>query len=263
MAQITADTRLNRILDSVPGALDYIVALNPHDFDRLRNPVLRHYMSSRISLRRVASMVGVPEERLIDDLTLLSNGEQPEAPRHVSATDAPEVRAAPDWLRDVDPAAVPWVDVVPIDEVGGDPFPPISLAVKQLTPGGVLGIRHRWEPQPLYDIWSKMDLEWFAQQVADNEWYIFVHRPASVAAYPAKPVIGVELGNLPAPEVLPRLQVLAEQLADGQTLEATGLSEARFAEVRDELSRQLGPEYEVRPSALSPAKRVLRVTHRA
>ncbi len=54
---ISAETRLSQVLDAVPGALDYIVSLNAHDFGRLRNPVLRRYMSSRISLRRVAAMV--------------------------------------------------------------------------------------------------------------------------------------------------------------------------------------------------------------
>ena len=69
--QITGETRLNRVLDSIPGALDYIVSLNPHDFGRLRNPVMRKYMSPRISLRRVAAMARVEEERLIRDLAAL------------------------------------------------------------------------------------------------------------------------------------------------------------------------------------------------
>lgn len=73
--QITGETRLNRVLDSIPGALDYIVSLNPHDFGRLRNPVMRKYMSPRISLRRVAAMARVEEERLIRDLAGL-RGEQ-------------------------------------------------------------------------------------------------------------------------------------------------------------------------------------------
>src|SRR3954464_7325858 len=66
--QITGETRLNRVLDSIPGALDYIVSLNPPDFGRLRNPVMRKYMSPRISLSRVAAMARVEEEQLVRDL---------------------------------------------------------------------------------------------------------------------------------------------------------------------------------------------------
>ena len=261
MPAISGETRLSQVLGDVPGALDYIISLNPHDFERLRHPVLRRYMSPRISLRRVAAIAEVPEERLLSDLARLAEGLPVEPPTH--APPQRQARPLPSWLQDVDPAAIPWVDVVPIDEVSGDPFPPISLAVKQLPPGGVLGIRHRWEPQPLYDIWAKMNLEWFAQRIGEHEWYIFVHRPQSVAAYPSKPVVGAEVGAIPDAEVLPRLQVLAEQLEPGQTLEATGLSSDRASAVRDSLSAQLGPGFEVEATSQASNKPVLRVTRRA
>jgi hypothetical protein len=163
----------------------------------------------------------------------------------------------------VDLETIPWVDVVPIDAVGGDPFPPISLAVRQLESGGVLGIRHRWQPQPLYDIWGKMDLEWFPQRIGPDEWYIFVHRPASVPAFPTKPVIGAEIGKIPRAEVLPRLQVLAEQLAPGQVLEATGLAGQPLSEVCAALEPRLGPSYLVEAAPPSANRPTLRVTHRS
>jgi uncharacterized protein (DUF2249 family) len=50
-------------------------------------------------------------------------------------------------------------------------------AVKALAPGEVLLVKHRWEPQPFYDVWSRMgDLEWFAERVGDEEWRIWVCR---------------------------------------------------------------------------------------
>ncbi|MBV9597191.1 MAG: DUF1858 domain-containing protein [Chloroflexi bacterium] len=87
MAEITGDTRLSGVLDSIPGALEYIVSLDPHDFGRLRNATLRRYMASRISLRRVAAIAKIPEEHLVDDLTRLSNGDQPEALPRASVAD--------------------------------------------------------------------------------------------------------------------------------------------------------------------------------
>jgi hypothetical protein len=258
MHAISADTRLSQLFEAVPDALDYIVALNPHDFERLRHPVLRRYMSSRISLRRVAAMVQMPEERLLADLRRLARGEPLAAVQPTRAPHPAPPPSVPSWLEHVDPASIPWVDVVPIDDVSGDPFPPISLAVKQLPPGGVLGIRHRWEPQPLYDVWAKMHLAWFAQRIGEREWYIFVHRPPSIPAFPSKPVIGAQVGGLPETEVLPRLQVLAEQLEVGQTVEATGLPGGRLASLRDALRQQLGAGYHV-----EDGPSVLRVTHLA
>ena len=74
MIQLSGETQLSHALDAIPGALDYIVSLNPHDFKRLRNPFMRRYMSPRIRLRRVAAMAGVPEERLLRELAALSSG---------------------------------------------------------------------------------------------------------------------------------------------------------------------------------------------
>ncbi len=201
---------------------------------------------------------------MVDDLTRLARGEAVAAPT-VSAEGADPAEAPrppePAWLQSVDAAAIPWVDVVPIDEVGGDPFPPISLAVKQLPPDGVLAIRHSWEPQPLYDVWGKMGLEWFAERIGKDEWYIFVHRPASGSAAPTKPVVAASVGQIPVTEVLPRLQVLAEQLEPGQTLAATGVSGERLAEVQDILQRRLGADYRVDQATPGSDAAVLRVTH--
>jgi len=72
VAVLSADTHLSQVLGAIPGALDYIVSLNPRDLDRLRNPVLRRYMSPRISLRRVAAMVGLLEVQLVEDLQNLA-----------------------------------------------------------------------------------------------------------------------------------------------------------------------------------------------
>ncbi|MBV9170396.1 MAG: DUF1858 domain-containing protein [Chloroflexi bacterium] len=265
MASITPQTRLSQVLDTVPGALDYVVSLDPHDFQRLRHPMLRRYMSPRISLDRVAAIARLPVNKLMDDLDRLAAGEDLATVQSEigSAPGEPATHAAdvPAWFQGIDAASIPWVDVIQIDEVSGDPFPPISLAVRQLKPGGVLGIRHRWEPQPLYDIWSKMDLQWFAQRIGENEWFVFVHRPETVTAYPTKPVVTAEVGALPEPEVLPRLVVLAEQLARGQTLEVSGLVRERVKTVADQLDQRLGNDYSTEIGADNRQRPTLRVTH--
>jgi hypothetical protein len=39
--RINADTHLDKALDLDPKVVDYIVSLNPHDFERLRAPFMR------------------------------------------------------------------------------------------------------------------------------------------------------------------------------------------------------------------------------
>ena len=52
--ELTGETRLNKALDAIPAALDYIVALNPHDFHRLRTPLARQYSLPRFRPPRPA-----------------------------------------------------------------------------------------------------------------------------------------------------------------------------------------------------------------
>ena len=185
------------MLDSIPGALDYIVSLKPRDFGRLRNPVMRKYMSPQISLRRVAAMARVEEERLIRDLTSLRDeqGDEPihgpcrddnplavrpqNCPNrrlpHISAPLPQSPATAPPWMSGVDEIRFSALGGLrPIDKVLGDPMLPVTVAVRRLQPGGTIGIWHKWEPQPLYDIWQKMGLEWFARNISPDEVAYFV-----------------------------------------------------------------------------------------
>ena len=82
----------------------------------------------------------------------------------------------PAWLEGL--GAVKTVDLLPLDELlEADPLPPVMTEVKKLQAGEVLLIRHKWEPQPFYDLWAKIPgLEWFTEQVSNDEWRIWVRR---------------------------------------------------------------------------------------
>jgi hypothetical protein len=174
--QINPNTKLNIILDLDPKVVDYIVSLNPHDFQRLHNPLMRKFMSPRISIGRVAAMVGQPISALLNRIAELTEVEvagASEETRPQSPTDAPA------WAEALSPDdATITLNLLPIDEtLDADPMPPISRAIKQLATGDVLLIRHKWEPQPLYDIWSQLGtLEWYARQIHADEWWIWVKR---------------------------------------------------------------------------------------
>lgn len=181
--QITGETRLNIALDNIPGAVEYIVSLSPHDFARLNNPLMRKLMSPRISLRRVAAMAGMSEAELLEHLAALGGDVEVRTAAPVGLTaplTSPQSPAAPPaWMAEVTDDRIPWVDLLPIDDTQGDPFAPISIAVKKMAAGTVVGVRHRWQPQPFYDVWTRMGIAWFARQVADDEWYIYVYKPPS------------------------------------------------------------------------------------
>lgn len=70
-AMIGPDTRLKKALDLDPRVVDYVVSLDPHDFERLRNPLMRRLMATRITLSRVAAMAGVLVGEMLERIAAL------------------------------------------------------------------------------------------------------------------------------------------------------------------------------------------------
>jgi Uncharacterized conserved protein (DUF2249) len=173
-ATIAPRTRLSKALELHPDVLEYIVSLDPHDFERLRNPVMRKLMSPRISLERIALMTSTPINALLERIAALSGATVELSAGEISSPQPSKIRPA--WVSSADPKSVRTVNLLPLDELlEADPMPPVMLEIKKLQPGQVLLIRHQWEPQPFYDIWAKMPgLEWFAEPVTADEWRIWV-----------------------------------------------------------------------------------------
>ncbi len=171
-------TRLSVALAAHPSVIEYIISLNPHDFSRLRNPLMNKVMPPRITIGRVAAMVDMPEQELVDKIHELAgitdacHGTEDE---HQELPQSPAEK--PDWLKACVPETIKWVDVTPLDAHLGDPMPPINVAVNTSKPGDVVGIKHMWEPQPLFDIWHDRGFEFFSEQIEPDLWQIYVYHP--------------------------------------------------------------------------------------
>jgi hypothetical protein len=176
MMRITPQTRLNRVLDLHPDVVAYIVALNPGDFARLRQPLMRRLMAPRITLSRVAAMGHVPVAELLDHIAALTGAVVAEEVVEPVLPQSPG--ELPSWVTAADPRTTQTVNLLPLDAtLTTDPLLPVITAIKALAPGDVLLIKHQWEPQPLYDIWTKMGhLAWFSAEISPTEWWIWVRR---------------------------------------------------------------------------------------
>ncbi len=174
---MNGETRLSEALKASPKVLDYIISLNPHDFQRLRNPLMNRVMPPRITLGRIATMVGISESELLAKIHELAGLPQEESVESKPHTLPASSTTAPDWLNGIDIEKIKWVDVTPLDEVLGDPMPSINIAVNTSKAGDVIGIKHKWEPQPLYDIWSSRGLQFWSKQIEHDLWHVFVYKP--------------------------------------------------------------------------------------
>jgi len=53
-------------------------------------------------------------------------------------------------------------------------MPPVMKSLKNLAADEVMVLKHMWEPQPFYDIWSKQGVDYYAEQKAAEEWWIYL-----------------------------------------------------------------------------------------
>ena len=175
-------SRLSEALALHADVLEFIVGLNPHDFVRLRNPLMRRLMPPRITLARIAAMTKNPVADVIDGI-LRAAGEIPDAVEEqlVGSSQVPAAlpmspQQRPNWVGDRPDVTV---DLLAADErLDADPMPPIVSALRLAKPGEIVLVKHKWEPQPLYDIWTRQRVEFYADQIGEDEWHIFLRKPS-------------------------------------------------------------------------------------
>lgn len=178
MTFLEPKTKLSRALDLHPDVLPYVISLNPHDFERLNNPLMRQLMPPRITLARLAEMVDLPVKDLITGIYSAAHVD-------LEAVDLSQINAVtpalphnaaepPPWL---DQEVVETIDLLEADErLDTDPFVPLFPALKRAEVGDVLLMKHKWEPQPLYDVWQKLEVDYFAVQQSPDEWWIYLRK---------------------------------------------------------------------------------------
>jgi len=109
---MNGDTKLAEALRCNAAILDYVISLNPHDFQRLRNPLMRRIMPVRITLRRLASMVDVPEQEFVDKINTLAGLQLEKIDAERVAPPVASIEP-PEWMAAVDESRIRWVDVLP------------------------------------------------------------------------------------------------------------------------------------------------------
>ena len=179
--EVDESSKLSKALRLHPDVLDYIVSLNPRDFERLYNPLMRRLMPPRISLARVAGMTRTPIMEMLmriheiagSPLTAMEKKELGTRLTNAAAGDLPHnPDTASEWIRQ-EIAVV--VDLLESDvQLDADPILPIMKSLKNLAAGEIMLVKHRWEPQPLYDIWSKQGVDHYAEQKSAEEWWIYL-----------------------------------------------------------------------------------------
>jgi len=121
-------------------------------------------------------MTGVPVSELLQRIAALA-GVQVDAEATPSHKPLPlSSPARPAWAAEANLTPERDVDLLPMDQtLDADPLPLVIRVIHALQPGQVMRFRHKWEPQPFYDLWTRMGgLKWFSEQRGADEWWVWV-----------------------------------------------------------------------------------------
>ena len=184
MIKVTGDSRLSVALGLHPDVLGYIIELDPHDFQRLEHPLMRRVMPQRMTLRRVSRLSGVPLAKILLDLHRiagidLTDDERATLTAASSSDGKPgpaSVQPRPDWARDLSEDDVPVADLRKDEEQAVVSDEVVADSLRLVGPGEVLLLKSVTEPRALYAIWDRQGHDHFAEQMGNDEWWIFLRK---------------------------------------------------------------------------------------
>ncbi|MGA9211356.1 DUF2249 domain-containing protein [Kaistella sp.] len=164
MENITTKTKISELIKFNPKSVDAIASL-AKPLEKLKNPILRKIMASRVTIGEAAKMGGTTVEEF--KRVLLPLGFTFEE------TSAKEERAPepkPNWLQQANKADIDFYDVRPIINNGADPLKEILGRFKTVEPGKILCIINNFVPTPLIHLLKQEKAEaTFVETISDKQ----------------------------------------------------------------------------------------------
>ncbi|MBX3254135.1 MAG: DUF2249 domain-containing protein [Chitinophagaceae bacterium] len=161
--KINDGTKISELIKANKNSIEAIAGVAP-PLQRLRNPILRKVMASRVTIAEAAKMGGSTVEALIAALTPL--GFEYEKSTPVAAAASPK----PQWLLQAKESDITHYDVRPIIESGTDPLRAILGRFKDVPPGGILCIINSFVPTPLIHLLEQEKAEGsYVDMISDKE----------------------------------------------------------------------------------------------
>lgn len=161
---IAANTKISALIKENPAAIEAIASINKH-FEKLRNPLLRKVLASRVTIADAARIGGCEVERFYEQLAPL--GFTVTAEKSIESMEDPVYTSAPEFpafLRSLPAERLHRLDVCEDIATGNDPFRKIMAAVDKVDEGSALLLINTFEPTPLIAILKKKGYSYFTEE---------------------------------------------------------------------------------------------------
>src|SRR5690606_31440527 len=170
MIAITPNTRISDLISTNGQSIGAIAALSK-PLQKLKNPLLRKILASRVTISEAAKIGGCKLsdfKRVLEPLGFslsLETDENLQLPNRQTV-----VSEKPVWLNKT---GCTYVDVRQSIEEGNDPLREINEHYRKLTAGKILCVVNTFIPSPLITLLEKKGVTTFVEQVDENEYHTY------------------------------------------------------------------------------------------
>jgi uncharacterized protein (DUF2249 family) len=170
---VTKDTKISKILKENSNAIDTIASINKH-FLKLKNPVLRKVLASRVSIKEAAKIGNTSINEFLRRLEEIGFSVSYENENNISQETIVENNSSN--------LNVTTLDVRPTIESGADPFKEIMQAVKKLNNNETLKVINVFEPVPLIKLLKERGFTTWTEKIYDNEFHSYFTKETTTSS---------------------------------------------------------------------------------
>ncbi len=167
--KIYPTTKISEIIKENKEAINAIASINPH-FLKLKNPILRKILASRVTLTDAAKIGGVQVEQIYQVLQKI--GFEIDDSR-LSVENEPQKNSDEYLLKEVDLKNIFELDVREMISAGKDPFNVIMNALKELPSHRTLKLVNTFEPLPLINILKKKGYAYYTIKETEDLFFTY------------------------------------------------------------------------------------------
>lgn len=165
--KVTKDTKISELIKHDKRSIDAIASI-AKPFKKLKNPILRKLMASRVNIAEAAKIGGASVTDFINVLTPL--GFEFDNDNFVNAQESTSI---PDWFTTLDKNIIIYFDVREILAQGNDPLKEIMKRFKDLEVGKVLCIINTFVPTPLVKLFEKDNTLHYVETISPAEYHTY------------------------------------------------------------------------------------------
>lgn len=159
--KISSKTKISELIKFSPKAIDAIASINKH-FEKLKNPLLRKILASRVTIADAAKIGGSSAALFFEKLQPLGF-ETEEYNNFKNNNHMTTLSTKPAFMNDINAANTTILDVRQDIASGNDPFQKIMKTIAEMPSENTLLIINTFEPIPLISILKKKGYESFVE----------------------------------------------------------------------------------------------------